>query len=138
MVSFRTLISSLALAASSMLLAAQVSAQDCGSTNPSSPCTSSRISTVVDGITFAWSVSCTGGACQAGRFLDGSPWVRNPTGGAVVISSVTPDDSGDGFEKNPATGTRAKSRAQGLLQCANGEAPYDASLDLSTKLPYSA
>jgi hypothetical protein len=113
-------------------------AQDCGSTNPSAPCTTNRITTVVDGITFTWSVTCNGGACQAGRFLDGSPWVRNSAGGDVEIVAISPDDAGDGLEKNPGTGTQAVTRQQGLLACAENEAPYNSTLDLSNRLPFRA
>jgi hypothetical protein len=94
---------------------------DCGSTNASAPCTGTSHTHVVDGVTFTWNYTCNGGACQHGRFLDGTAWVRNPTGGSVTITSVTPDDAASGLEKNPATGTEATSFTQGLYANAGSD-----------------
>lgn len=111
---------------------------DCGSINASSPCTGNSVSTSVDNTVFNWSFDCDGGACQVGRFLDGDPWVRSPSGGNVRITNVTPDDGSSGLERNPATGNKALSREQGLLSCASTDAPYNASLDLSRNFPILA
>lgn len=111
---------------------------DCGSTNPASPCTGTSHTHNVDGVTFTWAYTCSGGACQHGRFWDGTTWVRHASGGSVVFSSVTPDGATDGLEKNPATGANATSFTQGLYTLTGGDATYSAALDLSTQLPYSA
>lgn len=80
-----------------------------------------------------------------GRFLDGTPWVRHPSGGNVTITSAKPDSSRTGLEKNPATGAKvpAPSSAnntiqQGLWSGSQGGTQYVATLDLSTQLPYNA
>jgi hypothetical protein len=56
----------------------------------------------------------------------------------VSLEQVTPDDAASGLEKNPASGTRAISRRQGLYNAPTKEAPYDPALDLSDELPYLA
>jgi hypothetical protein len=92
----------------------------------------------VDGTTFTWLYSCDGGDCQHGRFLDGTAWVRSPSGGNVLIEQVSPDDDISGLEKNPATGDKAKSLRQGLYARSGADSTYDAALDLSRQLPYAA
>lgn len=123
------------------LFAAPARAQsgaDCGSVDESSPCTGSSVSNSIDGTLFTWSFECDGGDCQVGRFLDGDPWVRHPTGGDVIILDVTPDDAFSGLERNPATGSKALTREQGLLSCATNESPYNSGLDLSRSFPIIA
>lgn len=93
---------------------------------------------VVDGVTFTWSYTCDGGECQHGQFVDGTWWVHNPSGGDVVLLSVTPDDAVSGLEKNPMTGDEVAGFTQGLFANAGLDSNYDADLDLSTQLPYSA
>ncbi len=93
---------------------------------------------VVDGVTFTWTYTCGGGDCQHGQFVDGTWWVRHPTGGDVVLVSVSPDDAASGLEKNPATGTKGSTLTQGLYANSGADATYDSDLDLSTQLPYSA
>lgn len=111
---------------------------DCGSTSVTAACTGRSHTHVVDGITFTWNYTCNGGDCQHGRLLDGTGWVRNPTGGNVTIVSVTPDDAASGLEKNPGSSTKASSFAQGLYSRAGSDSTYSATHDLSTQLPYQA
>lgn len=121
---------------------AQVAYAACngGSTNPASPDTGTTVSQTVDGATFTWGFTCSGGVCQCGYLRDGSPWVRHPSGGNVSIDSVSPDDANSGLQKNPGIGVGGSTQAvknQGLLVGAS-EAPYVASLDISDELPYLA
>lgn len=102
------------------------------------PCRGRSHTHVVDKITFTWRYSCDGGDCQHGRFLDGTGWVRNPSGGNVLIETVTPDDLMSGLEKNPATGNKGRQLRQGLYAGAGADSIYEESLDLSRQLPYTA
>lgn len=110
---------------------------DCGSTNPASPCTGTSDTHVVDGVTFTWTVSCSG-SCQMGRFWDGTLWFRHPSGGSVSIVSVTPDDAASGLEKNPMTGSEVTSLTQGMYANATSDSVYSAAADISDELPYAA
>jgi len=121
------------------------SGADCGSTNPAAACTGTSVTTNSQGVDFTYQFTCNGGSCQLGRFLDGTPWVRNPTGGAVVITSATPDNARTGLEKNPATGDEVPPvtasndvMQQGMWTESRSDSTYVASKDLSTQLPYSA
>ncbi len=109
---------------------------DCGTSGQ--PCTGRSHTHVVDGTTFTWRYSCDGGECQHGRFLDGTAWVRSSSGGNVLIEQVSPDDDISGLEKNPATGDKARSFRQGLYARSGADSTYDATLDLSQRLPYAA
>ncbi|AGA91751.1 hypothetical protein Thimo_3064 [Thioflavicoccus mobilis 8321] len=108
---------------------------DCGSQDPASPCMANQVSTQRGSTDFVWQFDCSGGPCQVGRFVTGSPWVRHPAGGVVTITGVSPDTSSDGFEKNPATGGV---NMQGLLACSADDSAYEVTRDLSTQLPYDA
>jgi hypothetical protein len=118
---------------------------DCGSNDPESPCTGTSHTREVPNrrnaaspYVFEYSYTCSGGACQHGRFWDGSTWVRHPSGGNVVFSAVTPATAQSGWGKNIATGSNATSFTQGHFQGVGSDSVYSASLNLQNQLPYSA
>lgn len=136
---------SLVLLLSATGIAQAQSGADCGSTNPSATCTATSVTTNHHGVNFTFQFNCNGGACQVGRFLDGTPWVRNPNGGNVTITAATPDNNRTGLEKNPATGDEVPSvtaandvMQQGMWTQSKSDSIYVASKDLSNQLPYNA
>lgn len=109
----------------------------CNSNNPSAPCVGSSITQEFSPTTFQWQFSCSGGLCECGRFVTGDFWVKHPTGGAVVVSSVTPAGTANGLMIDPSrvfgNGT-ALIGGQGLLE---GAPYYLASQNQMANLPIS-
>lgn len=109
----------------------------CNSSDPSNPCTGTSIVQNVSGNQFVWTLSCSGGNCQCGRFVNGDFWVKHPSGGDVVISAVTPAGNENGLVLDPSTSVNTPSYtvgSQGFLGNASG---YSSSLNKMLNLPLS-
>ena len=104
----------------------------CASTDPASPCTGTSITQTFSPNVFNWAFSCSGGNCQCGRYITGDYWVKHPSGGNVVISSVTPAGSENGLMIDPTT--KFATGSQGLL---GGGEFYSAALNQMLALPIS-
>ena len=137
---------SLVLAASSFSVpAASTTGCDCGSTDPSAPCTGNAASLSYAGTTvrykggspeslsaqtITFSFACGGAPCACGRFASGDYWVAPETPSAsVTVSSVTPDAPNNGLIANPS----GADHGQGLLPCAHNV--YKAELNHAQSLP---
>lgn len=103
----------------------------CNSSDPSNPCTGTSIVQNVSGNQFVWTLSCSGGNCQCGRFVNGDFWVKHPSGGNVLISDVTPAGNENGLVQDP---TASILSSQGYLGNAS---KYSSSLNKMINLPLS-
>ena len=110
---------------------------DCGSTGAA--CTGTSVTHTVAGYQFSWAFSCSGGSCQCGRFLTGEPWVRNPSGGTVVLTGASPASSGIDADVTGAIGGVALASGSTGAAAKQGFAPravyYDANQNIRPSLP---
>lgn len=96
------------------------------------------------GITFTFSFNCNGGPCEYGQFATGDYWVApNTPNGTVTITGISPNEEKHGAMVNPdllrdnnGNIVNSDNQRQGFLNSYT--LFYENSLNLMTKLPYSA
>ncbi len=104
---------------------------------------SSLITIEKNDVVFSFSISCDGGPCEFGQFVNGDYWViPNSPNGKVRISRISPDGELHGAMVNPDLLRDefnelipADEQRQGFI---SGYNHYNASLNLMNKLPYEA
>ncbi len=111
---------------------------DCGSTDPSRPCTGNSASYTRAGQTISFQFQCSGAECSCGRFAnDWDFWVAPPMpGGTVTVAEMSPaaTGSGDTYRNGAQFGPTNMGALNGFdgRFLSNRFGTYNASLSLQT------